>query len=413
MAPLLRGYLLASHALPLVAPTLLRRRLARGKEDPERWQEKLGRPSLARPEGPLIWMHAVGLGEVLALRGLIAEIGAQAPDAHFLVTSTARSSAQVIGANLPPRTCHQFLPLDAPSYLARFLEHWRPALSIWAEQDIWPGAIVSVRARGIPLALINARLTAEGHARRARAKGVFADLLGSFARVSAQDEGTVRRLTDLGARDVRLEGSLKAATPPLHADEAELVRLQSSLSERKIWVAASTHATDETEVLEAVRALPERLCILAPRDVSRADAIARTLTAMGLEFVRRSTGARPGPTTHIWLADSYGELGLWYRLAETAFIGGSFGTVGGHNPWEAAALDTAILHGPNVTNFATDYETLDQAQASRRVVEGGIAGALSDPDLASCARRARSLSDQARGRLAPLARDLLSLARLP
>ncbi len=154
MGPALRGYLLAARAVPLVAPALLRRRLARGKELPDRWREKLGEASRPRPDGRLVWLHAVGLGEVLALRGLIAAM-AQLSDVSFLVTSTTRGSAEVLAANLPPRSVHQFLPLDAPGYLDRFLDHWRPDLSIWSEQDLWPGAVVAADRRGIPLALVN------------------------------------------------------------------------------------------------------------------------------------------------------------------------------------------------------------------------------------------------------------------
>ena len=185
--PGLRAYLLASQAIPLAAPLLLRRRLARGKELPDRWREKLGEPSLPRPDGPLVWLHAVGLGETLALRGLIAAMADQAPAVEFLVTSTTRGSAEVFAANLPLRTRHQFLPLDAPTYLTRFLDHWRPSLSIWTEQDLWPGAVVATSARGIPLALINARMNAEAYARRARGKGLFSNLLARFRLIAAQD----------------------------------------------------------------------------------------------------------------------------------------------------------------------------------------------------------------------------------
>jgi len=410
---LLRGYLLAARALPLIAPTVLRRRLARGKEDPARWREKLGEASAPRPEAPVIWLHAVGLGEVLALRGLIAEMAAQAPGAEFLVTSTARSSALVMAANLPPRTRHQFLPLDAPQYVARFLDHWRPVLSVWAEQEIWPGAVVAAHARAIPLAMVNARITAGSHARRARARGLYADLLARFALVSAQDRGTADRLADLGAQGVRIGGSLKPAAPPLSVDMAELARLRAALEGRKIWAAASTHPGDEAEALAAAAALPDRLLILAPRDIGRADGVAADLAARGLSFVRRSRGDLPGPQTRVWLADSYGELGLWYRLAEAALVGGGFDAIGGHNPWEAAALGAAVLHGPDVGNFAADHARLEQAQAARRVMHGELAAALQDPGLPAMAARARALVDAAQGSLAPLATDLLALARLP
>lgn len=407
--PLLRAYLLASHTVPLFAPSLLRRRLRRGKEDADRWQEKLGKPTQPRPDGPVIWLHAVGLGEVLALRGLIAEMGAQRPDVTFLVTSTARSSAQVMGANLPPRTLHQFLPLDAPRYLARFLDHWRPSLSVWAEQELWPGAVVAARARGIPLALINARLTEESHAKRFRLRGLYADMLSRFAHISAQDQATADRLASLGARGVEFGGSLKPAAPPLGVDTAELERLRACLAGRKVWVAASTHPADERAALAAAQALPDRLLVLVPRDIGRADSIAAELSATGLDHLRRSAGGLPQPQTQVWLADSYGELGLWYRLADAALIGGSFDATNGHNPWEAAALDVAILHGQKVSNFAADYAALAQAQAARQIAPAELARALQDPDLAALAPRARKLTEHARGSLAPLARKLLSL----
>ncbi|MBL4768261.1 MAG: 3-deoxy-D-manno-octulosonic acid transferase, partial [Rhodobacteraceae bacterium] len=238
-------YLAASRAIPVLAPTFLRRRLAKGKEDPDRWQEKLGLASLERPKGRLVWLHAVGIGEVLALRGLIAALSRLDPLLSFLITSTARSSAQVVGTNLPPRTQHQYLPLDAPRYLARFLDHWQPDLSIWAEQDIWPGAVAATDARAIPIALINARLSAEGFARRSRLSGLYRAVMGRLSLVCAQDQYSATRLASLGAKNVQISGSIKPAAPPLHADEAEFTYLQSLLADRRIWVAASTHPGDE------------------------------------------------------------------------------------------------------------------------------------------------------------------------
>lgn len=410
MGGALRAYLLASRLIPLAAPLVLRRRLARGKEDPARWREKLGFAGAVRPPGPVVWMHAVGLGEVLALRGLIVEMARQAPDLSFLVTSTARSSAQVMTANLPPRTQHQFLPLDAPGYLARFLDHWQPCLSVWAEQELWPGAVVATQARGIPLALVNARITAASAARRQKAQGLFADLLARFALIAAQDQASATRLTALGARDVQVTGALKAAAPPLGCDADELARLHLSLAARRVWVAASTHPGDEAEVLAALPDLPGHLLILAPRDVGRAGAIAQALDARGIAFARRSLGQVPGPDVPVWLADSYGELGLWYRLAKVALVGGGFDQIGGHNPWEAAILGCAVLHGPDTANFAADYALLDGQSAAVALAPGALAKAVMRPDLAQVGARAKAAADHAQGSLAPLARHLLTLA---
>jgi len=411
-SPLIEVYCLLSRLLPLVSKLLLQSRLARGKEDPLRWREKLGRPSVERSPGLLIWLHAVGLGEVLALRGLIRELAHVLPHASFLITSTARSSAQVLASNLPPRTTHQFLPLDAPPYLRSFLDHWRPDLSIWAEQELWPGALMASASRSIPIALVNARLSAEGHRRRRRLRGLYRPLLRRFALISAQDHLTAANLYDLGAPVVRVDGSLKPAAPALHVDPVELRRLKALLADRRLWLAASTHPGDEAEVIAAQQYLSDWLLILVPRDPRRADALALELAASGLSVARRSRGEFPGPDQGVWLADTYGELGLWYRLTPVAFVGGGFDRIGGHNPWEPAALGVAVLHGPDVSNFSADFAMLHAADAARAVDPGGLATALQQPDLAAVAARATDLVRQQQGRLTPLARDLAALIQV-
>lgn len=406
----LATYRAATRGLAPLARLLLRRRLARGKEDPARWREKLGFATRSRPEGRLVWLHAVGLGEVLALRGLIAALADEAPDLWFLVTSSARSSAQVMAANLPPRTLHQFLPLDAPAFLARFLAHWRPDLSVWAEQDLWPGAVAATDAAGVPLALVNARMNAAALARRARARGLYADLLGRFRLVAAQDAASARHLAALGAAGVRVTGSLKAAAPPLAADEARLAALRTALTGRRPWLLASSHAEDEAVALAAQGPIfcenRGALLVIVPRDPARGEAVAAAARAAGLAVTRQGAGEGPAAVVHV--ADAFGELGLWYRLCPVAVMGGTFGPVEGHNPWEPAALGCAVLHGPRVANFAADYAALDGAAAALAVSAPDLGAALT-MDHAAMAGRARALSEAAQGSLAPLARDLLGL----
>jgi 3-deoxy-D-manno-octulosonic-acid transferase len=410
-SPLLVTYWLLSLLLPVPARLLLRHRLANGKEDPLRWREKMGQSSVLRPDGPLVWLHAVGLGEVLALRGLIDALVGLRPEANFLITSTALSSARVLATNLPPRTVHQFLPLDAPLYLRRFLAHWRPDLSIWAEQELWPGAVMAAASRAIPLALVNARISPAGHRRRRWLRGIYAPLLQRFSLTSAQDGASAGYLRDLGALSVRVDGSLKPAAPPLQVDSAELKRLQSVLDRRRVWLAASSHQGDEAEAIAAQRRLPGWLLILVPRDPRRAAAISAQLEAAGLSSVRRSRGECPGPEHAVWLADTYGELGLWYRLASVALVGGGFDRIGGHNPWEPAALGAAVLHGPDVANFTADYAMLHAADAARVVAPGELAVALQQPDLPAVAARATALVREQKGRFTLLARDLASLIK--
>ncbi|MFN4153107.1 MAG: 3-deoxy-D-manno-octulosonic acid transferase [Paracoccaceae bacterium] len=411
----LRAYLAASPLIALAGPLVLRRRLARGKEDPARVAEKRGYASAPRPAGTLVWLHAVGLGEVLALRGLIAAMVRKDPALHFLITSSARSSAQVIGANLPSSTQHQYLPLDAPSYLARFLDHWRPDLSVWAEQELWPGAVAASHARGIPLALVNARITDAGFARRSRARGLYADLLARLALIAAQDARSAGHLNALGALEVRVTGSLKSAAPPLAADPAALRQAQAAVQGRRVWVAGSTHPGDEAQAMAAQATLwrddPRWLLILAPRDAGRAGAIASQLTEARLPFARRSLGRVPSGGDAVWLADSYGEMGLWYRLAQAALIGGGFDAIGGHNPWEAAHFSAAILHGPDTSNFMNDYKALHDEVAAVSVPFGKLAAVLQDPDLPDIALRASQIVQRAAGSLDPLAADLLALVR--
>lgn len=410
----LAAYRMVSRALPLAAPLLLRRRLAAGREDPARWREKLGESSEPRPEGPLVWLHAVGLGEVLALRGLIATMAAQRPELSFLVTSTARSSAQVMAANLPPRTLHQFLPVDAPRYLRRFLAHWRPGLSVWAEQDLWPGAVLEADRAGVPLALVNARMNAAAFARRNRARGLYADLLSRFALIAAQDRATADNLAALGAPAPRVTGSLKAAAPPLAANPAELAAMRRALAGRSLWLLASSHEEDEAVALAAhgarLAAAPETLLVIVPRDPPRGPAICAAAEALGLTASRHSLAPHPPVAAQVHVVDAFGALGLWYRLAPLALIGGTFGPTEGHNPWEPAALDCAVLHGPRTANFAADFAQLDGAGAALPVTAATLPQTLAQ-DHGPMAIRAAALSRAAGGSLAPLAADLLGLMR--
>jgi 3-deoxy-D-manno-octulosonic-acid transferase len=415
------AYLLARRALQPFMPMVLRRRLRQGKEDPARMGEKLGQPTQARPAGPLIWVHAVGLGEVLALRPLIDAFRMERPGVSVLLTSTARSSAQVIGANLPPGALHQMLPLDGPRFMRAFLDHWRPDLSIWSEQDLWPGAVHDTAARGIPLAYVNARMNAASYAKRARIAGIYRATLARFSRVYAQDPGSADHLRRLGAPEVRLMRSLKPAAQPLQADPKELARLQGILAGRKVWVAASTHAADEAVVLAAHAKLqaqdPTWLLVLVPRVPARAGEIAPALTAAGLGFAQRSLGQAPQAQTAVLLADTFGELGLWYRLAQSAFVGGSFGGLGGHNPWEAVCLGLPVLSGPDTANFHADYADLAALGVARVLPVVDPAEALAKAVLRSKEGgqldAVHMLINTAREEVALLARDLLSLMKVP
>jgi 3-deoxy-D-manno-octulosonic-acid transferase len=403
-APLsLRAYLAATHLVRLFAKRHLRKRVERGKESPTRWTEKLGKPSIQRPEGPLIWLHAVGLGEVLSLRGLIHEM-AKKTDAHFLVTSSTRAGADAFANNAPPRTIHQFLPLEAPTYRRAFLDHWAPDLCVWAEQDIWPGFVAELAKRGIPQALIAARMNAESQTRHAKMKSVFSFIYKQMRVITAQDEATQKHLTNLGAQDVRTTGSLKPSAPPLQCDQQELDRLADMLSDRFVWMAAPAHQADVDLALAAHAVLlptnPTALLIIAPRFPDRP-------LVVSMPHTTRSLGEGPGGK--VWLCDTLGELGLFYRLASAALIGGTNDKTEGHNPWEAVVLQTAVFHGPRTANFANDYAALDENGATCVASPAQLHDALLsdlEPKIAA-ANTLRQLHAKA---TATLAHDLVALA---
>lgn len=412
--PLLRLYLAATRLLGVRAWKHIESRRKRGKEHPDRWREKGADQMAPRPDGPLVWMHAVGLGEVLALRGLIEAMAEARPDLHFLVTSSARASGEVFDRNRPPRTIHQYLPLDVPVFRKRFLDHWRPDLAVWAEQDLWPGFVVDTARRGIPLAMINARMNARSFASRQKVRSLYADLYRRFAYVAAQDSLTADHLRALApGLAVDVTGSLKAACSPL-ADSPDRPTIETLLAGRAMWCAASTHAEDETIALAAQAKRHQRdpasLLILAPRLPARAAEIAAACEAHGLTYAFRSEGQLPAPTTAVWIADTFGEMGLWYRLCPVSLIGGSFGPVQGHNPWEAVRLGSTVLHGPNTANFAADYAQLEAAGATRLVTDAAsLDAALDAPDLRDIAARAAALQESAAGGIITLRDRLLDM----
>lgn len=414
----LRGYLILRRVLQPVMRRVLAGRICKAKENAARAGERLGIATQVRPTGRVVWMHAVGLGEVLALRPLIVGMQQVAPDLNFVITSTARSSADVLGQNLPANTVHQFLPLDGPTYMAKFLDHWQPCLSIWSEQDIWPGAIHDCAARDIPLAYVNGRMDNKSTAKRARLAGLYKKVFGLFDLITVQDEQTAENLSSLGGRDVRVTGSLKPAAEPLSVDVGMLATLQVALEGRKIWVAASTHCEDEAVLIDAQRELVKRdpswLLILAPRAPARGDEIEGALVQAGLTCTRRSKGGQPDPSHSVWIVDSFGELGLWYRLAAAAFVGGSYGSLGGHNPWEAICLNLLVCHGPNVANFAKDYEALDYSGASQPLPDDASSvPALVDFVVQSQTTQANvgALVEDAKAALKPLVKDLIVMIR--
>lgn len=373
----LRAYGLLARLLTPAWRIGLQRRLTRGKETATSVQQKLGLSYEARPAGTLVWGHAVGVGESLALAGLFARLGERRPDLHFLITTTARTSGDALKGRhgqsiLPPRCQHQFAPVDTPNAVARFLDHWRPALAVWCEMDLWPALMDATDARSIPRVLVNARLSAASLAKRRWGRWIYAALLPGFRALFAQNAESVDALVALGAPRERcsVTGTIKTLSPPLPCDADALLRWQGTLAGRPVWLAASSHPGEEALALQAHVRLreqhPNALLLIAPRVPTRG---AEVLALCPAGTLQRSAdpATLPAADGSVYLADTIGELGLWYRLVPVALVGGSIAEVGGHNPHEPLALGCAVLHGPNVWNFSESYAELSAQGLSRAV----------------------------------------------
>jgi 3-deoxy-D-manno-octulosonic-acid transferase len=363
---------LAAVATPLT-PLLLGHRARRGREDPGRMGERRGESSAPRPHGPLVWAHGASVGEMMAVIPLIDRIRARG--FNVLVTSGTVTSAELAQRRLPGGTIHQFVPLDAPRYIQRFLEHWRPGLALIAESDLWPNMIVQTATRGIPLVLVNGRLSERSFTRWRKAPRTIAALLERFDLCLAQSTHDAERYAELGAPLVSMTGNLKLDVPAPPADAANLAAIQDMVDGRPIVVAASTHPGEESAVIDAHRHLRESfaglLTIVVPRHPERGSGILNIADAAGLPAAVRSLGELPDYGTEIYIADTIGELGLMYRLTPIVFMGGSLVRHGGQNPIEAAKLGAAILHGPHVWNFADIYSALDAARGAEEVADVG------------------------------------------
>ncbi len=387
--PALAFYRIATSLLGPLAPALLNWRRRRGKEDPLRMAERMGHPSLARPPGPLVWLHGASVGEGIALLPLVERLVARG--LTVLVTSGTVTSATILADRLPAGALHQYLPLDIPGFLARFLDHWRPGLALVAESEIWPNMLRMAHERGVPLMLVNARLSPRSFARWSKAPRVIGALLSRISLCLAQTQDDALRLQQLGAPFVEVSGNLKYDVPAPPYGQAALAQMTAAVGARPVWFAASTHAGEEEIILRVHQRLresfPDLLTILAPRHARRGPQIAQTAAGFGLPVALRSLGDRITPQTQFYIADTMGEMGLFYRLTSIVLVGKSLGGArGGQNPIEPAKLGAAVLHGPHVGNFAQVYRDLADARGAMEVAdEAALEAALrlyfSDPAL--------------------------------
>lgn len=417
----------AGAGLAPLLPFWLRLRAGRGKEVPERLAERRGADA-ARPEGPLLWLHAASVGESLSLLPLMAALLERRPALRLLVTTGTVTAATLLTQRLPDgmaeRVIHRFVPLDVPRWAAAFLDGWRPDGAVFVESELWPNMTAALARRGIPAVLVNARMSPRSARMWRWAPGLAREILSRFRLIFTQTEEDAARLRALGAGEVISWGNLKAAAEPLPADAAELARLRALIGGRPVFLAASTQPGEEETVLEAVAgaraALPELLAIIAPRHPERgAEVAALAAGTVGEDAVsRRAEGGLPGPGCAVHVADTLGELGLFFRLAGVAFIGASLVPKGGHNPLEPARLGCPILLGPHTEHVEALAAELEAAGGALRVSDGAtlaeaVTDVLSTPDRARALTRAAAMvaadASHLPGRLAAAILEILPI----
>ncbi len=383
----LRLYRLMSAAVTPLIPLLLARRLALGKEDRARLAERRGEPRYKRPAGALVWVHGASVGELVSVLPLIERLRARG--VGVLVTSGTVTSGDVAEQRLPRGVIHQFVPLDAPRYVRRFIAHWQPQLALFVEQDLWPNLMIEAAERGVPLILVNGRLSESSFQRWRRLPDSISNLLRRLDLCLARTPADGARFAELGAPRVITTGNLKLDVPPPPAEAQALSALRAAMAGRAVIAAASTHAGEEEAMIAAHRRLKVNfrrlLTLIVPRHPARGPGVAELAATAGLNVALRSRGELPDASTDIYVADTVGELGLIYRLAPIVFIGGSLVPHGGQNPIEAAKLGAAIVHGPHVQNFAELYAALDEAHGAEAVADPGrliasLGALLSQPD---------------------------------
>lgn len=336
-----------------------------------RQRERLGHASLPRPDlspkAPLIWFHGASVGESQAAITLIHRLSALRPQARFLLTSGTATSAEMAAKRLPACAQHQFAPLDSAAAVRRFLDHWQPTAGIFVESELWPITLAEAKSRGIPLALVNARLSKRSITSWRKKLATAQFVMGMFDLLLTQNTEVAEDLISIGALPDRVfpSGNLKAGAAALPQDSALVTQIQTELGGRPMWIASSTHKGEEEQVLAAhsrlLKSHPNLCLLLAPRHPERVDEITQLADKAGLNWAQRSTGAGVSAETQVYLADTLGELGSWYALSPIVFLGGSLLPIGGHNPFEVASAGAAVLTGPHYSNFTETFPPMIQA----------------------------------------------------
>ena len=380
---------------PLVIRQYVEKRKQKGKEDISRFNERMGRPKLPRPDGKLFWLHGASVGESISMLPLINKILETYPDAHVMVTTGTVTSADVMQKRLPERAFHQFIPIDNPIFTTRFVKYWHPDVALWFESEFWPAVLSSIKRKNIPLILINGRISNKTFKRWQQFDFVCKELLSCFSLCLGQSEEDAYRLKVLGAKETICLGNLKYAGLPLPVDENAKQDLLGQIKNRPLWLASSTHDDEEIRIAKVHKRLkqkfPDLLTIIAPRHPNRGAEIATEINKIDLTTALRSENEKITPKTDIYIANTIGEMGLWYDIANIVFIGGSLIPHGGQNFIEPSRVRDATIVGPHMHNFSDAMARAKKADAVIQVsdtleLEETVASLLENENLLEAKR---------------------------
>lgn len=342
---------------PVVISRYIKRRKQNGKEDLERFNERVGRPKMKRPDSKLFWFHGASVGESISMLPLIHKLLDSYKDAYVMVTTGTTTSAEIMKKRLPERAFHQYIPIDNPVFTTRFIRHWHPDLILWFESDFWPAMLSSIKRKNIPLILVNGRISNKSFKRWQQFDYIIKELLGCFTFCLGQSEEDAYRLRILGAKDTTCLGNIKYAALPLPVDEEKKQDILKQINQRPFWLVSSTHNDEEFKIARFIKRLqdvkPGLLTIIVPRHPHRGEEIVEKLqNEYKLKTSLRSKSEKITKTTDVYIADTIGELGIWYNISNLVFIGGSLIPHGGQNFMEPSRDRAAVIVGPHMHNFA-------------------------------------------------------------
>lgn len=369
-------------AFPILKVTYIKKRQKAKKEHPTRFNERLGNYKMPRPQGKLYWMHGASVGESVSMLPLIDKLLKEDPELSILVTTGTLTSAEIMAKRLPKRAFHQFIPFDVPAFAQKLIKHFKPDAVLWFESELWPSLLSEIKKAKIPLVLVNGRISDKSFEMWKKFKFVSKELLGYFSLCLGQSEQDKNRLILLGAPKADCVGNLKFAGMPLPVDESKLNVLKEQIGDRPVFLLSSTHNDEEERFAQYLPWLKDNvnrvLTIVAPRHPNRGDDIVRMYRSRNFNVAQRSREEDITPETDVYVADTIGEMGLWYALSSISFIGGSLIPHGGQNFMEAARDKNAVLVGPNMQNFvemmnrARFYDAVYQVGSAEDAVEETI-----------------------------------------